>query len=306
MSPTKNGSFVQPYLFFNGNCEEAVEFYRQAVGAEVEFKMRFNESPEPPPPGMVPPGFESKIMHCTFRIGRTTLMASDGSSSEQARFKGFSLSLTVPNEAEADRAFAALAEGGQVRMPLAKTFWSSRFGMVTDRFGIGWMISVMLPIKPFVISRTFDAPRDRVWKAWTDREQLMQWFGPKGFKMTTANLDFRPGGTFHYCLQTPDGKEMWGKFVYRVIEAPKRIVLVNSFSDEKGGLTRHPMSATWPLEMLSTTTLVEEGGKTKLTIEWSPLNPTDEERQTFESAHAGMQQGWTGTFEQLADYLSKV
>jgi len=306
MTTTTNHSFVQPYLFFNGNCEEAVEFYRQAVGAEVEFKMRFNESPEPPPPGMVPPGFESKIMHCTFRIGRTTLMASDGCSPDKPSFTGFSLSLTVASEAEADRAFAALAEGGQVRMPLAKTFWSPRFGMVTDRFGLGWMISVMLPIKPFVISRTFDAPRDRVWKAWTDREQLMQWFGPKGFKMTTANLDFRPGGTFHYCLQTPDGKEMWGKFVYRVIEAPKRIVLVNSFSDEKGGLTRHPMSATWPLEMLSTTTLVEEGGKTKLTIEWSPLNPTDEERQTFESAHAGMQQGWTGTFEQLADYLSKV
>ena len=160
--------------------------------------------------------------------------------------------------------------------------------------------------RPFVFSHIFDAPRERVWKAWTERKSLMQWFGPKGFKMTTANLDFRPGGTFHYCLQTPDGKEMWGKFVYRVIEAPKRIVLVNSFSDEKGGLTRHPMSATWPLEMLSTTTLVEEGGKTKLTIEWSPLNPTDEERQTFESAHAGMQQGWTGTFEQLADYLSKV
>ena len=158
----------------------------------------------------------------------------------------------------------------------------------------------------FVITRTFDAPRDRVWKAWTERKQLGQWFGPKGFKMTTANLDFRPGGTFHYCLQSPDGNQMWGKFVYRVIEVPKRIVLVNSFSDEKGGLTRHPMSPTWPLEMLSVTTLVEEGGKTRLTIEWSPLNPTDEERQTFEASHEGMQQGWAGTFEQLADYLSKV
>jgi uncharacterized protein YndB with AHSA1/START domain len=99
---------------------------------------------------------------------------------------------------------------------------------------------------------------------------------------------------------------MWGKFVYRVIEAPKRIVLVNSFSDEKGGLTRHPMSATWPLEMLSSTTLVEEGGKTNLTIEWSPLNPTGEERQTFDSAHEGMKQGWGGTFEQLADHLAKA
>ena len=161
-------------------------------------------------------------------------------------------------------------------------------------------------VKPFVISRAFDAPRDKVWKAWTERDRLLQWFGPKGFKMTTAKLDLRPGGAFHYCLRTPDGKDMWGKFVYREIAAPERIVLVNSFSDEEGGLTRHPFSATWPLEMLSTTTLVEEGGKTKLAIRWSPLNPTDEERKTFDSSHEGMKQGWTGTFDQLAAYLAKA
>src|SRR6185369_5813416 len=103
-------------------------------------------------------------------------------------------------------------------------------------------------IKPFSISYTFNAPQALVWKAWTDRDELMKWFGPKGFAMTTAKMDFRPGGSFHYCLRSPDGKEMWGKFVYREIEAPKRIVLVNSFSDEKGGLTRPPMSPTWPLE----------------------------------------------------------
>jgi uncharacterized protein YndB with AHSA1/START domain len=161
------------------------------------------------------------------------------------------------------------------------------------------------PTKPFVITRTFDAPRGKVWKTWTERARLLQWFGPKGFKMTTAKLDLRPAGTFHYCLRTPDGKEMWGKFVYREISAPERIVLVNSFSDEEGGLTRHPLSATWPLEMLSTTTLAEEGGKTKLTVEWSPLNPTDEERKTFDSSRDGMKQGWTGTFDQLAEYLAK-
>ena len=155
-------------------------------------------------------------------------------------------------------------------------------------------------------SWTFDVPRDVVWKAWTERASLMQWFGPKGFTMPAARMDLRPGGSFHYCLCTPDDKEMWGKFVYRVIEAPEQIVLVNSFSDEEGGLTRHPFSATWPLEMLSTTTLVEEGGKTKLTIQWSPLNPTDEERKTFDSSHEGMKQGWTGTFDQLAAYLAKA
>ena len=161
-------------------------------------------------------------------------------------------------------------------------------------------------VKPFVISRALGAPREKVWKAWTERDRLLQWFGPRGFKMTTAKLDLRPGGTFHYCLRTPDGKEMWGKFVYREISAPERIVLVNSFSDEKGGLTRHPMSPTWPLEMLSTTTLTEQNSKTKLTIEWSPLNPTEEERQTFDGAHDGMKQGWSGTMDQLAEYLAKA
>ena len=142
MSTTKNKHFVQPYLFFNGSCEQAVEFYRKALGAEVEMMMRYKDSPEPPQPGMVPPGFENKIMHASFRIGATTLMASDGCAAEKTNFQGFSLSLSVPSEAEADRVFAALAEGGQVRMPLTKTFWSPRFGMVADRFGLGWMITV--------------------------------------------------------------------------------------------------------------------------------------------------------------------
>jgi PhnB protein len=139
MSTTKDNRFIQPYIFFNGSCEEAIEFYRKALGAEVEMMMRFKESPEPPPPGTVPPGVENKIMHSSFRIGQTTVMASDGDSTDKPSFQGFSLSL---NEAEADRAFKALANGGQVKTPLTKTFWSPRFGMVEDRFGIGWMISV--------------------------------------------------------------------------------------------------------------------------------------------------------------------
>jgi PhnB protein len=134
-------TLVQPYLFFGGRCEEALEFYRTAIGAQVEFLMRYKDSPEPLPPGMLPSGFENKVMHTTFRIGGTALMASDGCE-EGPGFDGFSLSLAVPTEAEADRAFAALAAGGQVKMPLAKTFWSPRFGMLTDRFGIGWMVSV--------------------------------------------------------------------------------------------------------------------------------------------------------------------
>jgi uncharacterized protein YndB with AHSA1/START domain len=160
--------------------------------------------------------------------------------------------------------------------------------------------------KPFVVSRDFNAPRDVVWKAWTERKQLMQWFGPKGFTMPAAKLDFQPGGTFHYCLISADGKEMWGKFVYREIVAPERIVLVNSFSDEDGGLTRHPFSPSWPLEMLATTTLAENNGQTRVTVQWIPLNPTDAERKTFDENHDGMRMGWTGTFDQLTTYLAKA
>jgi Uncharacterized protein conserved in bacteria len=141
MSTTKDNRFIQPYLFFNGSCEQAIEFYRKALGAEVEMMIRFKESPEPPPPGAVPPGFENRIMHASFHIGQT-VMACDGDSADKASFQGFSLSLSVPNEVEADRAFNALADNGQVKMPLTKTFFSPRFGMVEDRFGIGWMISV--------------------------------------------------------------------------------------------------------------------------------------------------------------------
>src|SRR5574341_515119 len=115
---------VQPYLFFDGRCEEAVEFYRRALGAEVTMLMRFKDSPEPPAPGMVPHGAEDKVMHTSFRIGDTTVLASDGRCLGKPSFQGFSLSLTLPNEAEADRVFAALAAGGQVQMPLTKTFFS--------------------------------------------------------------------------------------------------------------------------------------------------------------------------------------
>jgi PhnB protein len=133
---------IESYLFFNGRCEEAVEFYKKALGAEVAMLMRYKDSPEPHAPGMLPPGSENKVMHASFRVGGTTVMASDGFCKGQTDFQGFSLALMVSNEAEADRVFAALADGGQVQMPLSKTFWSPRFGMVADRFGVGWMVSV--------------------------------------------------------------------------------------------------------------------------------------------------------------------
>lgn len=132
--------YVEPYLFFEGRCEEALAFYRQALGAEVTVLMRYRESPEP---GMSPPGAEEKVMHANLRIGETTLMASDGLCKGQPAFQGFSLSLAVADEAEARRLFTALSAGGVVQMPLARTFWSPCFGMVVDRFGVPWMVTVV-------------------------------------------------------------------------------------------------------------------------------------------------------------------
>lgn len=133
---------VQPYLFFNGRCEEAVEFYKRTLGAQVEMLLRFDESPDPVPDGMVPPGSEKKIMHTTLKIGGATVMASDGACNGTPTFGGFSLSIDLPTPADVDRVFDALADGGKIEMPPGKTFWSPRFGMLTDRFGVGWMVTV--------------------------------------------------------------------------------------------------------------------------------------------------------------------
>jgi PhnB protein len=131
---------VQAYLNFDGRCEEALDFYRKALGAEVETLMRFKDSPEPHPPGCLPPGADSKVMHACFRIGETRVMASDAQCSGKPAFQGISLTLSVPNDAEAKRRFNALSDGGQVQMPLDKTFFASSFGMVADRFGVSWMV----------------------------------------------------------------------------------------------------------------------------------------------------------------------
>jgi uncharacterized glyoxalase superfamily protein PhnB len=135
---------VQPYLFFGGRCEEALAFYKTAIAAQIGMVLRFNQSPDPTPEGMLQPGFENKIMHAEFKVGNVSILASDGCD-DKAMFSGFRLALTVPTETDADRAFNALAEGGKVDMPLAKTFWSPRYGMVTDKFNVGWMVMVPGP-----------------------------------------------------------------------------------------------------------------------------------------------------------------
>ena len=132
---------ITPYLFFAGRCEEALNFYRDALGAQIDMIMRFNESPEPTPPGMLQAGFENKVMHASFRVGDMCLMASDGCD-DKSKFDGFRLALVVPTEAEAHQAFNALADGGIIQMPLCKTFWSPCYGIVSDKFNVGWMVMV--------------------------------------------------------------------------------------------------------------------------------------------------------------------
>jgi uncharacterized protein YndB with AHSA1/START domain len=157
----------------------------------------------------------------------------------------------------------------------------------------------------FVISRVFNAPRDLVWKAFSEPERMKEWWGPKGFTVIRSNMDLRPGGTYHYGMMSPTGEPMWGKFRYREIVPPQRMVLINSFSDEAGGITRHPMAPTWPLEMLSTFTFDEEpGGKTKVTIRWQAYNASEEEQKTFDAGHDSMRGGWGGTMDRLAAYLA--
>jgi PhnB protein len=133
---------VQPYLFFEGRAEEALAFYTRALGTKVDMLMRNREAPEPPPPGMLPPGSENKVMHASLRVGDTDIMLSDGRCSGTTKFEGFSLSITAPDETAARRMFDALSSDGHVTMPIGKTFWSPCFGMLKDRFGVGWMITV--------------------------------------------------------------------------------------------------------------------------------------------------------------------
>jgi uncharacterized protein YndB with AHSA1/START domain len=160
--------------------------------------------------------------------------------------------------------------------------------------------------KEFTISRVIDAPLERVWRAWTDAKQLKNWWGPKGFEIVSTKVDLRPGGVFHYHLRSPDGQDMWGKFIYREIVPEKCLVFVVSFSDEAGGVKRHPLHEKWPLTILSTVTFAEANGKTTVTVKWIPVDATESERKTFEEGRESMQAGWTGTFDRLDDYLAQA
>lgn len=161
--------------------------------------------------------------------------------------------------------------------------------------------------RDFVITRVVDAPRDLVWKSWTEVDRLRQWWGPKGATVFHATLDLRPGGIFHYGMRMPEGFEIWGRFVFRKISAPNELEFISSFSDPQGEVTRAPFfDGKWPLRILTVVSFVEQGGRTQVTVRWSPSEATDVERAMFDSQHESMNQGWSGTFEQFSDYLQRA
>jgi len=161
-------------------------------------------------------------------------------------------------------------------------------------------------LNEIVISREFNAPRELVFKVFTEAEHMAHWWGPKGFAMEVARLDLRPGGLFLYCMRSPNGQAMWGRFVYHEIVAPERVVFVNSFSDEQGGITPNPWLPNYPLEVLNTLTLTEQDGKTTFTLKGGPINATEEQINVFNSIRPNMEQGFKGTFDQLDEYLAKI
>ena len=158
----------------------------------------------------------------------------------------------------------------------------------------------------FVIRRAFDAPRDLVYRVWTERDHLAQWWGPKDVEIFACTNDLRVGGTMHYGMRMAGRGEVWGRWVYREIAPPERLVFLSSFSDPDGGLTRAPFEGEWPAQLLSTITFDEQDGGTLVTVRWSPYDASDAERAKFDAERDSMHGGWTGTFENLAAYLPRV
>lgn len=156
----------------------------------------------------------------------------------------------------------------------------------------------------FCITRTFEAPRDLMFRLWTEQEHMDSWFGPAGSTVKSSTIDVRPGGMNHFCLELPDGTEIWGRFVYTEVSPIDRLMWIHSFSDESGGISRHPMAPEWPLELLTTVVFQSEGeNKTRITLTWVPHNSTDPDIKAFADGMESMNQGWTGTFDKLDEYI---
>lgn len=197
---------------------------------------------------------------------------------------------------EAAAAIAGMEEG-----------WSNCLDHLVERVDAIRDGADMPPLdEQFIYTREFDAPRDVVFAAYTERDRLEKWWGPKGLTMLRCTIDLRPGGVFHYGMRAPDGQQMWGKWTFREIVRPELLEFIVSFSDEQCGVTRHPMSAEWPLQVLSTTRFEDLGGRTRVTMTGVPIGATEAERRAFAEAKGSMEKGYNGTAEQLDAYLKSA
>jgi uncharacterized glyoxalase superfamily protein PhnB/uncharacterized protein YndB with AHSA1/START domain len=316
---------INTYLYFDGTCEEAFRFYERVLGAKLGFLMRYGEAPEGPKP---PPELAGRVMHASLDVGGRPLMGSDTPPEHYRTPQGFAVSLAVDTPAEAERVFRELGDagGGATTMAMIETFFAHRFGMLRDRFGIHWMVmaekrqptgepavpaSTADPGKEatetFVVSHTFQAPRDLVWRALSEPERMGRWWGPKGCEVQVLRMEVRPGGVFHYAMRLPVGTEFWGLMQYRAIEAPHRLEFLNSFADAEGRAAPNPMAPVWPLHTHSEFLLDEPAvATTTLTVRWRPHNASPAEQAAFDGAHVSMRNGWAGTFERLAAYLEEA
>ena len=244
-------------------------------------------------------GGEKETEPVTFQV--TVTFEEDGAARDRTRITMRSVFPSSKAREFVVREYNAIEGGKQTLERLGEH--------LAERRAHGAAAPEAAPERPFLITRVLAAPPALVWRIWTEREHLMRWFGPKGCVIPHCELELRPGGVFHYAMRTPDGTVMWGKWLFREVVPTRRLVFVSSFSDANGAITRHPFSSEWPLETLSTITFAEHAGigrGTTVVVEWIPINASAAERAVFAAAQASMQQGWTGTFEQLAAHLADV
>lgn len=286
---------ITPYLNFDGQCEEAFRHYERVLGGRIEFMQSFGDSPMS---GEVPPGWHDRILHAHLVVGEAELMASDTPPGQYSPPGDLHVALHLDDASEAERIFHALADGGKVTMPLEKTFWAERFAMLVDRYGIPWTLNVPAVAagtgtpsdRVVVVTRVFDAPRKRVWDAWTSPDHLPHWMlGPDGWTMPVCEVDLRPGGAWHFAWQRADGSRMEMRGQYREVDAPARLVSTESWGGD------------WP-ETLNTVVLTEENSRTTMRLEI--LYPSGEARDA--ALGTGMKEGMSLSFDRLADYLGSV
>lgn len=303
---------IVPYLSFDGRCAEAFAHYAKVLRGDILAMIRGKDMP---PAENMPPEFAERVMHARLQVGGRLLMGGDAPIDRASTPQGYCVNLMIDDPVEAERVFRELTEGGTIMMPMDETFWARCFGMGTDRFGTPWMVNCEKPMgvpetsgTPFTIARSFDVPRERLWRCFSDAASMKPWWGPKGATIVEARMDFRPGGRFHYGMRMPDGTTtIWGRARYREIVPMERIVYVNAFADAHGALARHPMAPTWPVEMHTVFEFGDDGpGRSRFSVTWSPILPTPEERATFDNGHESMRQGWTGTLDRLAAHLAQA